>query len=148
VKTLAAIFFIIISISACTSSTTPGNTAAASSKTLSPDQAAAKKGYVIVKPVKQIRDYLIDGWNYIDKQNLVLHSSPSRSYLLALKRSCHDLNSTENIFTETRTGVLMAGLDAIMVRPRHNNITQPCYIESMYLLKKTDADDKPEATSN
>ena len=123
--------FVITSIllSACSSTGEPR-------PALTPEQAAAKKGYEIVKPVKQVRDYTLDGWNYIDKQNLLMHSTPSKKYLLTFKRRCHDLNNQEHITFETRTGVLMAGLDAIKVPSRNSSIAVPCYIENIYLLKK------------
>ena len=105
--TLLALFL----VSAC--STTPPLLA------LSPEQAAAKRGYAIVKAVKQVQDYRLSGWSYIDQQNLVMYSS-----------------SIDNIALDTRTGVLMAGLDAIKILPRHGVVLQPCYIEGIYLLEK------------
>ncbi|WP_339673612.1 DUF6491 family protein [Dasania marina] len=122
--TLLALFL----VSAC--STTPPLLA------LSPEQAAAKRGYAIVKAVKQVQDYRLSGWSYIDQQNLVMYSSPKRHYLLTLKQRCHDLRSIDNIALDTRTGVLMAGLDAIKILPRHGVVLQPCYIEGIYLLEK------------
>ena len=131
---VSALFIASLILSGCTSTSQPKTP-------LTPEQAAAKKGYEIVKPVKQVRDYMLDGWNYIDKQNLLMHSTPSKSYLLTFKRRCHDLNNQEHIAFETRTGVLMAGLDAIKVPPQRGGIAVPCYIDQIFLLKKAAKED-------
>ncbi|MCR8924381.1 DUF6491 family protein [Dasania sp. GY-MA-18] len=127
----------LVLLSACSSTPRPS--------ALSPEQAAAKHGYTIVKPVKQVHDYRLNGWAYIDQQNLVMYSSPGRSYLLTFKQRCHELRAIENIALDTRTGTLMAGLDAIKVLPRHSKVLHPCYIEGIYLLIKTKDSHNPDS---
>ena len=102
---------------------------------LTPEQAAEKKGFEIAKKVAYAQRYRLSGWNYVDKQNVIIYSSPKHSYLLTLKTRCYDLNSSEVLAFENTAGTIRAGFDRLILPPR-NGIKNECYIDEIYLLNK------------
>jgi hypothetical protein len=90
-------------------------------------------------PVESINDYELDGWNYIDSTHIVIHTGPSRHYLISLMSSCHDLSTAENIAFTTTTNELTK-FDKLMVRGA-GDIVQHCPITQINALTKKKAAD-------
>lgn len=110
--------------------------AADNDKTL--EEKLAKQKYEKGAPVEYINDYELDGWNYIDRNHIVIHTGPSRDYLITVMTPCSDLASAENIAFTTTTHKLTK-FDRLMVRGA-GGIQQDCPIRAINELKKKPAD--------
>lgn len=98
------------------------------------DQQLAERGYKTGDKVDRIADYRIDGWNSIDRRNLIFNAGANRNYLLKLKFDCPGLTSAETIgFTSTVSFV--TPLDKLVVRDA--GFDNQCPIEEIRELKKT-----------
>ncbi|MGD8580502.1 MAG: DUF6491 family protein, partial [Lysobacterales bacterium] len=53
------------------------------------DETLKDKGYTIGEPVDRIHDYTINGWNYVDRENLILLDGANRHYLVTFRNQCH-----------------------------------------------------------
>lgn len=98
----------------------------------------AKHKYQQGEAVEYINDYELDGWNYIDSTHIVIHTGPSRDYLISLMNSCSDLSSAENIAFTTTTRKLTR-FDKLMVRGA-GGIVQHCPITQINALTKHKSD--------
>jgi hypothetical protein len=114
-----------------TKSTT--KSAANTDKNLS--EKLAKQHLVQGEVVDSISNYVLDGWNYVDNNHIVIHTGPSKHYLVTLMISCHDLSSVENI-AFTTTVDRLTKFDRLMVRGP-GNIVQHCPIKQINALTKT-----------
>ncbi len=100
------------------------------------DQKLAAKNYRLGAPVERIQRYRLDGWNYLDREHIIMQTEPSTYYLVSLRNTCHDLSTAENIAFTTTTGQL-THFDKLLVRGPGRTI-QHCYIEALNKLEKTD----------
>jgi hypothetical protein len=94
----------------------------------------ARQHYQQGPAVEAINDYELDGWNYIDPTHIVIHTGPSRHYLISLMSRCHDLSSAENIAFTTTTSKLTR-YDKLIVRSP-GGIRQDCPIQQINTLTK------------
>ncbi len=94
----------------------------------------AKQKYQQGEAVEYINNYELDGWNYIDRTHIVIHTGPSRDYLVTVMMPCNDLPSAENIAFTTTTGKLTR-FDKLMVRGA-GGIVQHCPITQINALTK------------
>lgn len=99
------------------------------------EQKLEQKRYSLGEPVERIRDYRLTGWNSVDDEHLIIHTGPSRSYLLTLRTPCHNLRSAEDIALSTTVGSLTR-LDKVIVRSRPDGFTEHCLIEEMNELER------------
>lgn len=93
-----------------------------------------KHHYTLGNATDAINDYELDGWNYIDKTHIVIHSGPSRDYLISLMHSCEDLSAAENIAFTTTTRKLTR-FDKLMVRSA-GGMVQNCPLTRINVLTK------------
>jgi Family of unknown function (DUF6491) len=125
------------------------STNSSTTNTPTPEQLATEKGYSLGESVKRVMNYNLDGWNYINKKALIIHSTPRKDYLITLRENCYDLSSSEVIATTSTANALQADFDAIIVRQAgtslSRNLDNPrkCYIDKIYVIikkiKDTDA---------
>ncbi|MET0379836.1 MAG: DUF6491 family protein [Spongiibacteraceae bacterium] len=120
---------ILCGIATVASADGTGNTP---SKTLT--EKLEKYKYQQGEPVDYINNYELDGWNYIDRTHIVIHTGPSRDYLVTVMTPCNDLSTAENIAFTTTTSKLTK-FDKLMVRGA-GGIVQHCPITQINTLKK------------
>ena len=104
---------------------------------LTPAELAANKGYVIKAPIERIRQFRINGWQHINRQALILDASPTKKYLVTLRKSCHGLIGADLIATTALTATL-SRFDSIIVRD-HSHTSRHrryCHIDEIYRLNK------------
>jgi len=101
------------------------------------EQMLAEKNFRIDEPVSRIRDYRLNGWNYLDREHVIMHSGVADSYLVSLRTNCDGLFSAENIAFSTTVGSL-TDMDRLIVRGPGRWV-ESCYIESLHKLVKTQA---------
>jgi hypothetical protein len=91
----------------------------------------------LAEPVDRIYDYRISGWNYLDREHLILLDGASRKYLVTLKNPCHGLQSSE-VIAHTSTVSTLTTFDKFLVRDV-GGIVDQCYIQSLHRLEKSGA---------
>lgn len=96
----------------------------------------ADRNYYVTEPVDEILQYRIDGWNYVDRRHLILHTGPGRSYLISLAAPCHNLGSVEDIAFSTTVGRLSRS-DTLLV-DSGTGIPERCFIDGIYTLARID----------
>lgn len=127
VKTLIATL-VITAISACSN--------APQKNTMTAEQLASSKGYLLGKQVDSINEFKFNGWNYISSKAITINTSPSSHYLVTLKDSCHELSSTEVIGTTATGSFMRAGFDAVVVKQSGLGTTRKCYVDKIYQISK------------
>lgn len=75
----------------------------------------------------------IDGWRVIDRDTLIVWTTPSRPYLIELKRRSPDIRYSEAIGVTSTAGTTYAKFDSIRVR----GLDYP--IEAIYKLSRDEA---------
>lgn len=87
-----------------------------------------------LESLKKISSFRFQSFISLDNEHLIISTSPSKSYLIALKSYCTDLIYAQHFaFKQTFPSILSVKFDAIIV-PNYEN--QICYIESIYKLSK------------
>lgn len=87
-----------------------------------------------IEPVEQIRAFKIHGWQSIDRERLIISTSPKKRYLINLQGPCMDLDFTHTIRVNRSTNsILSAKFDSISV-PRSPEMK--CFVKSIYPLTK------------
>jgi len=90
------------------------------------------RGYKLGDKVKRVNNYMIDGWQYVSDEAIIIPARPSKHYLVVLKQKCHQLRNTNVIgFTTTASSVL-SNFDAVVVYDHPVTYEQKCYIDKMY----------------
>jgi len=101
-----------------------------------PEELATEQGYRLGPEVKDIRNYELDGWNYVSSRALIIPARPSKHYLVTFRTDCSELSLTEVIgFTSTNSFVL-SNFDAVIVRDRRRGIDNRCYIDKIYEITR------------
>ena len=98
-------------------------------------QTLQEKGYKIGEPVDRIYNYTINGWNYVDRENLILLDGVNRHYLVTFRNQCHGLPGNELVAYTTTTGQLTK-FDKFFVKDPGSNIVDQCYVKSLHRLDK------------
>jgi len=129
-KNLSISVLLVMSVSLIAACTGQGRTSA-QSETL--EQRLAVMGYIGRTEVKSINNYKLNGWNVVNKQAIVIKSSPKQHYLLTFARRCQDLSTTEALRIDSSTNVVTR-FDKIVVGPSgmHNH----CPIDRIYELRR------------
>lgn len=84
-------------------------------------------------PVKKITSASsISGWHAVDARRLVISFSPTKAYLLTLRRDCHSLNFAANVNVTTSNNTIYAGFDSVTVDG------QRCGIQKINKLSKAE----------
>lgn len=100
---------------------------------LSFEEQLAKRDYRQGEEVKEVHNYRINGWNYLDEKHVIFNAGPGRDYLLALKIRCIDLRSADTLgFTSTNTR--LSRFDKVVVATETGE--RSCPIDKIYELDK------------
>lgn len=102
------------------------------------EQLLAERGYTIGPSVERILQFRIDGWNYLDRQHVIVSVSVSRDYLVSLRTSCNGLFGA-NVIAFSNTGSYLTNFDWLLVRD-HTRVLERCPIESLNELVKSETD--------
>ena len=108
--------------------------AGAQQEPLTLEQKLAEKNYQLGEPVEKIYDYRLDGWNYLDREHVIMHTGPSGHYLVSLRNPCVNLLGAEVIAFTTTVGHLTR-YDKLLVKDT-TRVLERCYIESLHKLEK------------
>ena len=121
-KYLSTILALGIFLSACASNVTT--------------ELDEKYVFADLEQVKHISSTRINGWGDIDKQSLFVSVSPSKSYLIILKRPNNDLRFAHGISFDTRSSSIYAKFDKINIINIQDNVQPlPAYIERIYKVE-------------
>lgn len=107
--------------------------AASAEKPRTLDELLAERNYRLGEEVDRIYDYRIDGWNYLDREHLILRDGVRRNYLVTLVRPCNGLQSSE-VIAHTSTISALTRHDRFMVREAGNFVDQ-CHIKALHRLE-------------
>ena len=78
----------------------------------------------------------MNGWNYLDRQNVIVTVDASRRFLISLRVTCNSLLGAE-VIAFTNTVSYLTTFDNLLVRDRVS-IVERCPIQSMHELKRID----------
>jgi len=98
------------------------------------DELLADRGLRVVGEVRQLINFNIRGFLYINRENVVLQDGPSRNYLVTLTAPCPNLGFASTI-AFTSTGRVVRAFDKILVRETPERVEQ-CIIKSIHELEK------------
>ena len=103
---------------------------------LAKDTTAIDEKYYFdnLETIDRFNHWSINGWNVIDRQSLIVHSSPSKAYLIILDRRLWDLRFSETIAISSTASSVHAGFDTVRVLNRHG-INIPARIVKIYRLE-------------
>jgi len=101
----------------------------------SPQTLDEKYIFTDLEQVDRVRISTIDGWSAIDKQSLIVSTSPKTSYLIILKRPHSDLKFAQEIKFDSAHSSVYAKSDRIEIIDRQAGIPPlPAYINRIYKL--------------
>lgn len=103
----------------------------------SDDKVAAALDQLEMRPSEQpvrIRDYQVDSWRYIDRENLIVETSANDQYLVSLRTSCFGLQSAFAVGF-TSAGGSVDKFEDILVRDSSGR-TERCPISEIVKLEK------------
>ncbi len=118
-----------ISLAACAGSTPKAEK--------SVDEILAEKNLRIVEPVKQLINFNIRGWQYVNLQNVVLEDGPSKKYLVELNTPCRNLDYAQRI-AFTSFGRVVSKNDKLIVSDGPGHV-ENCFMKAFYLLEKIES---------
>ncbi|MDH1265081.1 DUF6491 family protein [Pseudomonas sp. GD03944] len=98
------------------------------------DEHLSRLGYRQAEAVESVQRFDIDGWQYLDKQHIVVGHGPGRSYLLTFSRPCRNLSFSNTLGFSTTVGVLTR-LDRV-VSTDGSGFPEYCLIETIHRLEK------------
>lgn len=101
------------------------------------EQLLAEKGYTIGEPTERIQQFRFTGWNYLDREHVIVSVTATRNYLVTLRVNCNGLFGAE-VIAFSNTGSYLTRFDTLLVRDQ-SRILERCPIESMNELVKQDA---------
>ncbi len=110
----------------------------AQTKELTLEQKLSEKKLALGPEIDRVRDYRLTGWNYLDREHVIIHTGPSSSVLITLKMPCNNLSTAEDIGFTNTVGSLTK-FDRLVVRDRTSNMTERCVIDSLNELEKIQA---------
>jgi len=93
------------------------------------------KNYRMGQEVDRIQNYTINGWNYVNRENLILHDGVNRRYLVTFRNMCQGLPANELVAYTTTTSQLTK-FDKFLVRDKGSKIIDHCYIQSLHKLER------------
>ena len=111
--------------------------ACASSPEQTTEDILSKRGYAVAERVERIKNYRINGWNYVDDRHVIFGAGPRDNYLVTLTMDCTDLRGAEHIgFTTTTDDV--TPFDQLVVKTSIG--PRKCPIESLHQLERVKAE--------
>jgi hypothetical protein len=101
---------------------------------VSVEEKLAKLGYELGPQVKHINNFRINGWNIVDRSNVIIFVSASHSYLVTTRLPCDGFQDTEHLNYSVTVGKL-TDRDKLLVR-RSSGHMQGCFIDTLFELEK------------
>jgi hypothetical protein len=99
------------------------------------DETLKAQGYRIAEPVDRVYNYTINGWNYVDRDHLILLDGVNRHYLVTFRNQCHGLPGSA-LVAYTTTASQLTAFDKFLVKDPASKIIDRCYIESLHRLDR------------
>ena len=103
------------------------------------EQLLAEKNLRIVEELNQLVNFNIRGYQYVNRQHVVLQEGVSRNYLVETRAPCPNLEFARTI-AFTSTGRVVREYDKLLVRDGPQRL-EYCVIKALYRLEKMDKDD-------
>mgnify|MGYP001818249267 FL=1 len=103
------------------------------------EQLLAEKNLRIVEELNQLVNFNIRGYQYVNRQHVVLQEGVSRNYLVETRAPCPNLEFARTI-AFTSTGRVVREYDKLLVRDGPQGF-EYCVIKALYGLEKIDKDD-------
>jgi hypothetical protein len=103
------------------------------------EQELAERYYVMGTPVDRIRNYRLNGWNYVDNYHVIMQAGVREHYLVTLRSHCPDLSTATSIAFTTTVGSLTTS-DALLVHGP-GQLLDRCYIRHIDRLERIERDD-------
>jgi hypothetical protein len=94
----------------------------------------AEKNLRIVEELNQLVNFNIRGYQYVNRQNVVLQEGVSRNYLVETRAPCPNLEFARTI-AFTSTGRVVREYDKLLVRDGPGRV-EYCVIKAIYRLEK------------
>ena len=103
------------------------------------EQLLAEKNLRIVEELNQLVNFNIRGYQYVNRQHVVLQEGVSRNYLVETRAPCPNLEFARTI-AFTSTGRVVREYDKLLI---HNGPQrfEYCVIKALYRLEKINKDD-------
>lgn len=98
------------------------------------EQILEQKNLRIVEEVDKLINFNIRGWQYVNRQNVVLEDGPSKNYLVELNTPCPNLEFAQ-VIAFTSFGRIVNRSDFIVVTDAPGRV-QRCMIRTFYNLEK------------
>ena len=98
------------------------------------EQLLAEKNLRIVEELNQLVNFNIRGYQYVNRQHVVLQEGVSRNYLVETRAPCPNLEFARTI-AFTSTGRVVREYDKLLVR-NTPDMVEYCVIKSIYRLEK------------
>ena len=92
------------------------------------------RNYIFGEPVDRISNHRINGWNYIDRRNVIISAGVSDKYLLVLRRDCFNLQSANTLAFTSSAGSL-TNFDRLIVSGPGNSVDR-CFIQDIYRVER------------
>ena len=87
-----------------------------------------------LESIKHIKSFNFKGWSTLTDDYLILSSSFNKRYLIQLKNSCYDLDSSYSLgLKQSMTSRLSVNTDAVVV---FSHIQIKCFIKAIYPIDK------------
>ncbi len=93
------------------------------------EQLLDEKGFTIGEPTERIHQFRFNGWNYLDREHVIVSVSASRNYLVSLRVSCNGLFGAE-VIAFSNTGSYLTDFDTLLVRDQ-SRVRERCPIKSI-----------------
>lgn len=98
------------------------------------DELLAEKNLRVVEELNQLVNFNIRGYQYVNRQNVVLQEGVSRNYLVETRAPCPNLEFARTI-AFTSTGRVVREYDKLLVRDAPGMV-EYCVIKAIYRLEK------------
>lgn len=98
------------------------------------DQILADKNLEIAEEISQLVAFNVRGWQYVNRQNVILEDGPSKKYLVELNRTCHNLDYA-HVIGFTSFGRVVSKSEKLIVRDGSGRADH-CLIKTIYRLEK------------
>lgn len=99
-------------------------------------------GYSDKKEIRRLSNFRLNGWNYVDKFNVIINSSPTKNYLVQFRTACHDLRQANTIGFKTNLSSVARG-DRMIVQSMGSR-TGDCWVDAIYELTRKPREADPE----
>lgn len=96
------------------------------------DQILPESGYAIGPSVERIQQFRFNGWDYVDREHVIIKVNSSRQFLVGLRTNCDGLLRA-HVIAFDNAGSFLTTNDTLLVQDNASisGPSQRCMIESM-----------------